>query len=202
MWWLDLEARRTLATATLGGEIHALAVIEAGAIFDERDGPITLGANSRICAGATIKGPVTIGDHCMVGNLAMIRGPTVIGNRVSIGFATEVKAAVIEDDVSIGPQCFVADSLVEQGAYLGAQVRTSNHRLDRKSVTVFAGGQLIDSGHEKLGCRIGSKASLGIQVIVLPGRDVAPGSIFAPRITVERNLPTGRYRLNQTLETF
>jgi bifunctional UDP-N-acetylglucosamine pyrophosphorylase/glucosamine-1-phosphate N-acetyltransferase len=45
-------------------------------------------------------------------------------------------------------------------------------------------------------------ASLGIQVIVLPGREIAAGATFAPRITVERNLPTGRYRLTQTLESF
>jgi bifunctional UDP-N-acetylglucosamine pyrophosphorylase/glucosamine-1-phosphate N-acetyltransferase len=37
---------------------------------------------------------------------------------------------------------------------------------------------------------------------VLPGRVIAPDSIFAPRVTVEKNLPTGRYRHSQQLETF
>jgi bifunctional UDP-N-acetylglucosamine pyrophosphorylase/glucosamine-1-phosphate N-acetyltransferase len=202
MWWVELETRRELAHGTSDGEVHASAVIEAGAVIDQRLGPVTIGAKSRICAGAMIKGPVTIGDQCMIGNLALIRGPTLIGNRVAIGFAAEVKAAVIEDDVAIGPQCFIADSLIEHGAYLGAQVRTSNHRLDQQSVGVFAAGKLVDSGREKLGCRIGAMAALGIQVIVLPGREIAAGATFAPRITVERNLPTGRYRLTQTLESF
>jgi hypothetical protein len=31
---------------------------------------------------------------------------------------------------------------------------------------------------------------------------IAPDSSFAPRITVEKNLPSGRYRLAQQLETF
>ena len=33
------------------------------------------------------------------------------------------------------------------------------------------------------------------------GRIVAPGSQFGPRITVERNLPPGRYRLLQSLHS-
>jgi bifunctional UDP-N-acetylglucosamine pyrophosphorylase/glucosamine-1-phosphate N-acetyltransferase len=31
---------------------------------------------------------------------------------------------------------------------------------------------------------------------------IAAGSSFAPRITVEKNLPPGRYRLAQQLESF
>ncbi|MGH8524209.1 MAG: acetyltransferase, partial [Gammaproteobacteria bacterium] len=119
-----------------------------------------------------------------------------------IGFATEVKNAVIGQGVTIGPQCFIADSKIDSGAYLGAQVRTSNHRLDQRTVEVLVEGQRIDTGLEKLGCHIGARASLGIQVIVLPGREIAPDSTFAPRITVEKNLPTGRYRLAQQLESF
>ena len=102
----------------------------------------------------------------------------------------------------IGPQCFVADSKIEHDAYLGAQVRTSNHRFDKASVKVMVGGEAVDTGLEKLGCLIGARSTLGIQVIVLPGRMIAPDSSFAPRITVEKNMPTGRYRLSQQLEAF
>jgi bifunctional UDP-N-acetylglucosamine pyrophosphorylase/glucosamine-1-phosphate N-acetyltransferase len=104
--------------------------------------------------------------------------------------------------VTIGPQCFVADSKIEHDVYLGAQVRTSNHRLDKQNVKVLVEGEWVDTGVEKLGCLIGAGSSLGIQVIVLPGRVIAPGSAFAPRITVEKNLPTGRYRVAQQLESY
>jgi bifunctional UDP-N-acetylglucosamine pyrophosphorylase/glucosamine-1-phosphate N-acetyltransferase len=69
-------------------------------------------------------------------------------------------------------------------------------------VKVLVDGAWVDTGMEKLGCLIGARSSLGIQVIVLPGRMIAPDSSFAPRITVEKNLPSGRYRLAQQLETF
>jgi bifunctional UDP-N-acetylglucosamine pyrophosphorylase/glucosamine-1-phosphate N-acetyltransferase len=146
-------------------------------------------------------GPVSIGRDCLIGNNALLRGPLHIGDGVRIGFASELKNALIGDGVCIGPQCFIADSRIDARAYLGALVRTSNHRLDGATVTVHIGDTVIDSQRDKLGAWIGEGAALGVGVIILPGRIVAPGSQFGPRITVERNLPPGRYRLLQSLHS-
>jgi acetyltransferase-like isoleucine patch superfamily enzyme len=206
VWWRELQALATeMRVKPLGDQPSAIdpsAQIAATATLDTSRGPILIGARTRICEGACIHGPVEIGDDCLVGNMSMIRGPVRVGSGTRIGFATEVKGAIIEERVTIGPQCFIADSKIEREAYLGAQVRTSNHRLDRKTVKVFSAGEQVDTGLEKLGCFIGAGASLGIQVIVLPGRVVAAASSFAPRVTVERNLPSGRYRVAQQLESF
>lgn len=205
MWWRELEAQQCafkLCDPHEALNVGPLAVVDDTAVLDTTRGPITIGARTRICPGAHLVGPLDIGSDCLVGNLAMIRGPAKIGNGTRIGFATEIKNAIIEERVTIGPQCFVADSKLETGVYLGAQVRTSNHRLDKKNVTVVVDGEIVDTGLEKLGCLIGANAALGIQVIILPGRVIAPDSIFAPRVTVEKNLPTGRYRHSQQLEAF
>ena len=204
MWWRELQRQSGALRAAAPGQlrVHCEAEVADGAILDASRGPISIGPRTKICPGAYIEGPVVIGSDCLVGNLAMIRGATSIGNGTRIGFSTEIKNALIEERVTIGPQCFIADSKIECDAYLGAQVRTSNHRLDRRNVEVIVDGNRVDTGLEKLGCRIGARASLGIQVILLPGREVAPDSIFAPRITVEKNLPTGRYRLAQILESY
>ena len=205
MWWRELERQASdLARSGAAGElrIDPTADVAETAALDASFGPVIIGARTRICPGAFIQGPVVIGADCLIGNLAMVRGATAIGAGSRIGFATEIKNALIEEEVSIGPQWFVADSKIERGAYLGAQVRTSNHRLDKRTVEVLVDGERVDTGLEKLGCRIGARAALGIQVILLPGREVAPDSIFAPRVTIEKNLPTGRYRLAQPLENF
>lgn len=205
MWWLELAAETVTpnpGTATEGVNQDPTVWVSPTATLDVSKGPIVIGARSRICHGAYIEGPVTIGADCLIGNLAMVRGTTVIGNDSRIGFSTEIKNAIIGDRVMIGPQCFIADSKIERDAYLGAQVRTSNHRLDKRSVEVMVEGQRVDTGLDKLGCLIGAGASLGIQVIVLPGREIAPDTLFAPRSTVEKNLPTGRYRPAQRLENF
>ena len=204
MWWRKVHAadrapRGTTAELRL---VDPTARIATGAVLDMSGGPIVVGPRTVICRGAHIVGPVTIGADCLIGNFAMVRGTTTIGDGTRIGFATELKNAILGERVSVGPQCFIADSVVEDDAYLGAQVRTSNHRLDGRAVEVMVDGRRTDTGHEKLGCLIGAGAALGIQVVILPGREIAPGSVFGPRITVEKNLPAGRYRLPQQLETY
>lgn len=205
MWWTDLPAAPAAAaddSDPQGLLLDPTAEVAPSATFDTSEGPISIGARSRICPGAYLKGPVSIGADCLVGNMAIIRGRTLIAEGTRIGFATEIKNARIGARVTIGPQCFVADSIVEREAYLGAQVRTSNHRLDKRNVEVIVDGRRVDTGLDKLGCLIGARAALGIQVVVLPGREIAPDAVFAPRITIEKNLPTGRYRLAQNLEQY
>lgn len=202
MWWRELQCSPADNAAAGSLQVDPTADVSPEARLNTDRGPIAIGPRTRVCPGAYIEGPVAIGADCMIGNLAMVRGSTTIGDHVRIGFATEIKNAVVQDEVTIGPQCFVADSKIGRGAYLGAQVRTSNHRLDRRTVEVMINGNRFDTGMDKLGCLIGERASLGIQVIVLPGREIAPDSIFAPKSVVERNLPTGRYRPAQQLESF
>ncbi|MGT3165326.1 GlgC family sugar phosphate nucleotidyltransferase [Yersinia enterocolitica] len=168
-------------------------------IIDESAGEVIIGANTQICHGAVIQGPVVIGANCLIGNYAFIRPGTVISNNVKIGFATEIKNSVIESEVTIGPQCFIADSVVDHQAYLGAQVRTSNHRLDEQTISVRTQEGTIATRCDKLGCYIGQRSRLGVQVIILPGRIIAPDTQLGPRIIVERNLTSGNYSLRQEI---
>ncbi|HBU6133646.1 acetyltransferase [Enterobacter bugandensis] len=202
-WWAILTHRKPdvtrLAALPDGGAGSLKGDIAPTAIIDERYGPVILGDNTRVCHGAVLEGPLVTGKNCLIGNNAFIRGGTVLGKGVRIGFSTEVKGAVIGDHTTIGPLCFIADSLIACRVYLGAMVRTSNHRLDGKNVSAFHNGVLTDTGREKLGCFIGEGASLGVQVVILPGREIAAGTQLGPGIIVERNMPAGQYRLHQEL---
>lgn len=197
MWWTDLAERRNAVGEQLVEQnIDPTCVIEPGAIVV---GPVRLGPNVQVCAGAIIRGPVDIGEGSMIGNNAVVRGPSVLGSECRVGFGAEIKHSVLADNVTIGPQSYVGDSLVESFAYLGAQVRTSNHRLDQRNVTALVDGTICDTGFEKLGCHIGKRAAIGIHCVVLPGRSVASGAIVGPGIVVEKNLSAGRYRLAQNI---
>jgi NDP-sugar pyrophosphorylase family protein len=203
MWWHDVQqlAERVAARhVNCGAHISSLAEVENGARVDDSAGPVSIGDRTRICSGAVLIGPIAIGADCLIGNNTMLRGPLLIGDAVRVGYACEIKQALVDDRVTIGPLCYVADSVVEKDAYLGAMVRTSNHRLDGAPVHVIEGVRSIATGLEKLGCRIGARSSLGIQVIVLPGRVIAPDTVFEPRVTVSRNYPQGHYRLRQDIE--
>lgn len=197
MWWNDLQAMAT-ALARMSPAIDPQAQVSPRATVQ---GAVRIGAGTRVCDGSHIQGPVLIGCDCVIGNHALLRGPLQIGDGTRIGFASEVKHALISQQVSIGPQCFIGDSRIDDHAYLGALVRTRNHRLDGATVCVHVDGNVHDSQPDKLGAWIGARAALGVGVIILPGRIVAAGSQFGPRITVERNLPPGRYRLAQQLHS-
>ena len=67
--------------------------------------------------------------NCLIGNFAFIRPGTIISNGVKLVLPPKLKCGYWSE-ATIGPQCFIADSVVANQAYLGAQVRTSNHRLD------------------------------------------------------------------------
>ncbi|HAX5097622.1 TPA: acetyltransferase [Escherichia coli] len=179
-----------------GGEYKNVD-IASSAVIDNTRGPVWIGEGSQICHGAYIAGPVVIGSCCMIGNHAVIRGGTYISNYVRIGFSTEVKGSVIARKVIIGPQCYIGDSVIEESCYLGALVRTSNHRLDGKTVNVIFNGEFIDTGKYKLGCLIRHHSSLGVGVVILPGRIILPKTMIGPRIIVEKNLPVGNYKLQQ-----
>ena len=143
MWWRDVLALPERLEIELDGhksKVSPSAEIARGAILDDSKGPVVIGNNTKVCTGAIIRGPVVIGSDCLIGNNALIRGPVKIGNKSRIGFCTELKQCIIGQRVLLGPQCFVADTRIDDDAYLGAMVRTSNHRLDRLPVSVLESG--------------------------------------------------------------
>lgn len=160
-------------------------------------GTLKIGTNTFISEDAILRGNIIIGDNCMIGNGVIIRGNVIIEDNVRAGYGVEIKDSIIRKNTTIGPLCYIGDSYVEEDVYMGALVRTSNHRLDRKSIKSWNGEYFEDTGFEKLGSLIGKNSSLGIGVVILPGRIVPEYSIFAPHIVITKNYPTGEYGLEQ-----
>lgn len=184
-WWLELKELR-----------------ESINVYGEPGSPVRpayTGNNTRISGDAVFSGSVIIGDNCMIGTGAVIRGNVIIGNNVKVGYGVEIKDSVIKDDTTIGPLCYIGDSLIEKGVYMGALVRTSNHRLDRETVKSWNGEAFEETGHEKLGAWVKENASLGIGVVILPGRIVPENSIFEPHIVITKNYVPGHYRAQQNI---
>lgn len=202
MWWRDIARMSELILSD--PRIHTGLSIDAhiarNVELDKSVGPIAIGAGSVVCSGAIIRGPVVIGEGCFIGNSSVVRGSSLIEDSGKLGYCAEIKNSWIGSRCSIGPLCFVSDSVLEDEVYLGAMVRTSNERLDRQPIKIVEQGCKVATGLTKLGCKIGRGSSLGIQVIILPGRLIAPGTTYEPRATVTRNLPPGRYRVAQNLE--
>lgn len=160
---------------------------------------IRVGKDTFISQDAKLSGQIRIGDNCMIGTGVIIRGNVHIHDNVKIGYGVEIKNSVIKANTTIGPLCYLGDSLVEENVYLGALVRTSNHRLDRAPIKSWNGQAYENTGLEKLGAWIQESTSLGVGIVILPGRIVPKGSIFSPHIVITKNYPEGDYRLTQTI---
>ncbi len=197
MWWKQLEESELILADLEGKEINVSARIARTAIIK---GAVHIGRNTIVDHFAIIEGPVWIGDNCIIGDSAKVRGPTRLLDGVRIGRQCELRNTLAHEGVAIGPLSFVCDSVVEEDAYLGAMVRTSNQMLDRSNARSMHEGSVVDTGLEKLGAHIGARTMLGIQVIILPGRIVPAGSLFGPRITIDKNYQPGRYVLRQELD--
>lgn len=94
-------------------------------------GDVTLGKNSSVWYGATVRGDVhkvTIGENTCVGDravihVAKIQGdfPSVIGDNVTIGPGAIVHAATLKNSVVVGANAQVLDgSVVEKNAIIAA----------------------------------------------------------------------------------
>lgn len=93
-------------------------------------GDVSLGSNSSVWYGATVRGDVnkiTIGENTSVGDravihVAKIQGdfPSIIGNNVTIGPGAIVHAATLKDGSVVGPSAQVLDgALIEKNAIVG-----------------------------------------------------------------------------------
>ncbi|HBM79889.1 MAG: hypothetical protein QME45_11840 [Clostridiales bacterium] len=166
---------------------------------DDFKGPACAGENTFISDDAVLKGNIIIGDNCMIGTGVIIRGNVIIEDNVRIGYGVEIKDSIIREGTTIGPLCYIGDSLVEREVYMGALVRTSNHRLDRKTIKSWNGEMYEETGFEKLGSWIRENSNLGVGVVILPGRIVPGNSTFEPHIVITKNYASGHYRLNQNI---
>jgi len=205
MWWEKIKNLHLLAhderlKNIRGVQCGTTSIIHPTALLDTSSGPIVLGENCRICEFASLTGPLLLGARCLIGKGAQLRQPSVIGDDVLIGQNAEVKRSIIGNKVNLGPSCYACDSLIEDGAFLAALVRTSNFRLDDRNVHVVHQGQHIDTGMKKLGCWVGSNTRLGVGCKIYPGRIVPTDSLFEMDIHIRTNLPTGHYRVRQELE--
>jgi glucose-1-phosphate thymidylyltransferase len=96
-------------SAKLGGTIEEGVSIK---------GKVIIGEGTVIRANSSIYGPAVIGSGCEIGPHACIMPSTSIGDNVSVASFTQLKNSVIGDDVTLGPGCYISDSVVDKGCVI------------------------------------------------------------------------------------
>lgn len=144
-------------------------------------GTYYIGKGTKIYGNVTIEGPVYIGENVEIKPGAYIRPGTIISDNCSVGFNSEVKAAVLQKGVKIASLAFVGDSILGKSARIGSGVITANRKFDQSNIR--------DTESDFFGLVIGDNSRMGANSASLPGTFIGPYSWIFPLTQVRGFIP-------------
>jgi len=129
---------------------------------------------------ATLIGPAFIGARTEIKPGAFFRGNVIVGEGCVLGNACEYKNCLLMDAVKTPHYNYVGDSILGNGAHLGAGAICSNLRLDHRDVIVRIGDAVHTTGLRKFGAVIGDGAEVGCNTVLNPGTLLGPRALVGP----------------------
>ena len=156
------------------------------------EGPLWIHPSVRLPAYATLIGPAYIGADTEIRPGAFVRGNVIVGERCVLGNACEYKNALLMDHVATPHYNYVGDSVLGNGAHLGAGAICSNFRLDHCEVSARVGDVVYPTGLRKFGAIMGDGAEVGCNSVLNPGTLLGRRALVAPAIAFGGYLPPGR----------
>lgn len=147
---------------------------------------------------AVIEGPTWIGPGTEIRPNAYIRGKVIIGGNCVIGNACEFKNCLLLDGAQVPHFNYVGDSILGNGAHLGAGVILANLRLDQANVPVRLPTGTVDSGLRKFGAIFGDHAEAGCNAVIQPGTILGRKSVVMPCMAYGGYLEPGKMVYGKT----
>lgn len=157
--------------------------------YEEIEENVWVGKGTFIEKSALIKGPAIIGYNCEIRHSAYIRGNVIIGNNVIVGNSSEVKNAILFNNVQVPHFNYVSDSVLGFKAHFGAGVITSNLKSDGSLVKVKFESNIIETGLRKFGAIVGDYAEVGCNTVLNPGTILGKNSMVYPLCSVRGVIP-------------
>ena len=132
-----------------------------------------------------IEGPSYVGPEAEIRHGAFLRKGSWICQGALVGHSSEIKNSVLLPGSKAPHFNYVGDSVLGFGVNLGAGVKISNVRNDRRGIiTTLGDGTRTDTGLMKMGALIGDGSQLGCNVVTNPGCIIFPYSFIGPNETV------------------
>lgn len=153
------------------------------------EGRVWLHATVKLPPTATLIGPAWIGAGTEIRAGAFIRGNVIVGERCVLGHASEFKNCLLLDGAQAPHYNYVGDSILGNGAHLGAGAICSNLRLDQKNVTVRLPEGTVDTGLKKFGAVVGDQAEVGCNAVLNPGTLLGQRALVMPAMAFGGYLP-------------
>jgi bifunctional N-acetylglucosamine-1-phosphate-uridyltransferase/glucosamine-1-phosphate-acetyltransferase GlmU-like protein len=137
----------------------------------------------------SIQGPAYLGEGCELRPGVYIRENVIAGKGCVLGNSCEFKNCLLLDGVQVPHFSYVGDSILGNGAHLGAGVICSNLRLDQAGVSVvLPDGSKHDTGLRKLGALVGDGAEVGCNAVLNPGSILGKRALIMPIVAFRGSL--------------
>ena len=157
--------------------------------FEKSGDDVWIAKSATVFPSAYIAGPCIIDEEAEVRHCAFIRGSVIVGKGSVVGNSTEVKNAVIFDNVQVPHYNYVGDSVLGYRSHMGAGSITSNVKSDKTLVKVTVGGERIDTGLKKFGAMLGDFDEVGCGSVLNPGTVIGKNTNIYPLSSVRGTVP-------------
>ena len=183
--WFDDDAAPwewlpKVAEALAGLPAEAFTVPAGTPVGVHVEGRVFIDPTVKLPPYAVIQGPAWIGPQTEIRPGAYIRGNVIAGQGCVLGNSSEFKNCLLLDAVQAPHFNYVGDSILGNGAHLGAGVILANLRLDQQNVPVVTAEGRKDSGLRKLGGIFGDYAEAGCNTVINPGTLLGRRAVVMP----------------------
>lgn len=147
--------------------------------FEEISEGVYVGKNVKIYPTAVIEAPAIIGEGTEIRPGAFIRGSVITGANCVIGNSSELKNCVLLEKVQVPHYNYVGDSVLGNGAHMGAGSICSNLKSDKTNVVIHADKE-YETGLRKIGAILADGADIGCGCVLNPGTVIGKNTSVYP----------------------
>lgn len=153
--------------------------------FDTTNGPIHIHSTAKIDKYVKIEGPCYVGKNAQIRHGAFLRKGSWICENSIVGHCSEIKNSILLPGSKAPHFNYVGDSILGFEVNIGAGVKLSNVRNDKRNILIrLKNGQKVDSKLKKFGALIGDGSEIGCNVVSNPGTILEPSVMTPPNSTL------------------
>lgn len=164
--------------------------VEPGAVITAKEGPVFLGKNATVMAGAVVRGPVAVCEQSIVKSGAKIYGNTTIGPVSKAG--GEVSDTVFHSYSNKAHDGYIGHSVIGQWCNIAAGTTISNLKINYSDIgiTDWASGKEVNTGQQFLGVIMGDHSKTAINCVINSGSVFGVHSNILTRDFPPRYIPS------------
>ncbi|MDQ7030059.1 MAG: GlmU family protein [Ardenticatenia bacterium] len=183
------------------------ARVDPGAVLDASEGPIVVMADAHIMAASVIVGPVAVGTNSLIKAGACVYEGTSIGPVCKVG--GEVEESIFQAYSNKQHDGFLGHAVIGEWCNLGAGTTNSDLKNNYSTVRVWVDGELRQTGEQFVGCFIGDHTKTGIGALLNTGTVIGVacnlyGTSMPPKFVPSFSWGEGKklveYRLEQAIQ--